>query len=304
MAIIDKFKKGLARTRQGLSEKLNRLLRTGRKIDDGLLEELEEALISTDMGVDTARLVIEGVKERVKTAGGNGSDGLLALVREEVNKVLSIPVLHEGPDLNKNPWVILIAGVNGTGKTTTIGKLAYRYRSNGMRVLVVGADTHRAAAGEQLTVWAQRAGADLVRSQNGADPAAVAFDALQAAQARGADVVIIDTAGRLHTRSGLMDELEKIRRVISKKMPTTPHEILLVLDATTGQNALNQAQEFSRTLGITGLVLTKLDGTARGGIAVAIGHQLGIPVKYIGVGEGIEDIAEFNPTEFVNAMFG
>jgi len=297
---IKRLRKGLARTRQILTSDLTELFSANKKIDDDLLEGLEELLITSDIGVGTALELIACISE--KSANIQDAKALRSVLKEELLSIFknqSTPV----DKINAHPTIIMVVGVNGVGKTTTIGKLAASYTAAGKKVLIAAADTFRAAAIEQLGIWADRAGADFVKHKDGADPAAVAYDGMEAALARGADIVLVDTAGRLHTRVNLMEELKKIKRTITKKVPDAPHEILLVLDATTGQNALSQAQLFNAALGITGIVLTKLDGTAKGGIVISIFSTLQIPLKYVGVGENIEDLQPFDPEQFVNALF-
>ncbi|MDZ7372027.1 MAG: signal recognition particle-docking protein FtsY [candidate division KSB1 bacterium] len=295
--LLAKFTQGLAKTRQGLVEGLARIT-GGRAIDESQLEELEELLLLSDIGVDTAERVIVSLRRRLKEqdAAGDPVEQLKAVLQEQL-QVSSLV------SPTQKPWVISVVGVNGSGKTTTIGKLAYYYRGQGRKVLLAAADTFRAAAIDQLQIWAERAGADLIRAQSGADPAAVAFDALKAAFARDCDVLLIDTAGRLHTKSNLMAELAKIHRVLKRVDAEAPHEVLLVLDAATGRNGLTQAKQFLEAAGVTGLVLTKLDGTAKGGIVFSISQELGLPVKFIGVGEQIDDLAPFDPKTFVDALF-
>ncbi len=314
MGFLDKLKfsrlkEGLSKTRDNIIEKVTRVIRAKRKIDDALLEEIEEILLTGDVGVATTSAIVERVKERVKRERYEDSDELFRLLREEIaslfsgEKVATDGVAIEIPEADK-PHVIMIVGVNGVGKTTTIGKLAYNYRSAGKRVIIGAADTFRAAANEQLEIWARRAGVEIVAQRHGSDPASVAYDTLKAAIARGTDVVIVDTAGRLHTKSNLMEELKKIRRVMGKLMPDAPHEVLLVLDATTGQNAIQQALQFRKAVDVNGLVVTKLDGTAKGGVVIGISNELGVPVKYIGVGEQIDDLQVFDKDAFVDALFG
>jgi len=300
MGFFDRLKEGLAKTRKGFIEKIETVF-TGRKIDESTLEELEEVLIISDVGARATEEIINSLKEKVKKGEARDFESLKELLKQEMSAVLDhpYPLATEG----KKPIVILAVGVNGVGKTTTIGKLASRFRSQGMSVLLAAADTFRAAGIEQLEIWAERAGSMIVKHQKGSDPAAVAFDAVEAARGRNIDVVIVDTAGRLHTKSGLMEELKKIKRTIQKAMPEAPHEVLLVVDATTGQNALRQAELFHEAVGITGVALTKLDGTAKGGIVFAIKKELDIPVKLIGIGEGLEDLRDFEPKEFVEALF-
>lgn len=299
MGFFDKLREGLAKTRKGLIEKVESIF-SGRKIDFETLEELEEALLTADLGIKATTEIIESLKE--KTRKGEIKD--LARIKEYLKSEMSAMLGEAQPlRVDRKPFVILAVGVNGVGKTTTIGKLSARFISEGKSVILAAADTFRAAAIEQLEIWAKRTGAQLVRHQSGSDPAAVAFDAIEAAKARNTDVVIVDTAGRLHTKSPLMEELKKVRRVIERGLESAPHEVLLVVDATTGQNALRQAEMFNNTIGVTGIVLTKLDGTAKGGIIFAIRKELGIPVRFIGIGEGIDDLRDFVPEEFVGALF-
>src|SRR5262245_24201970 len=291
-----KLRKGLLATRRRLADQLQGAL--GRGTRDAALAELEDALVTADVGVRTAAELVGRIERRI------GRDANVSVVgsalRDEIAILLGTEV---APDPSAKPWIVLVVGVNGVGKTSTIGKLAALHRAAGRRVLLVAGDTFRAAAGEQLEVWAERAGAELIRQAAGADPSAVVFDGLKAARARGIDVVLIDTAGRLHTRTNLMEELRKVRRVVARDDPTAPHETLLVLDATTGQNAVSQARTFTEAVGVTGVVLTKLDGTARGGVVIAVRHELNLPVRYVGVGEAIDDLRPFDPAEFVDALF-
>ncbi len=312
MGFFDKFKfnklkEGLAKTRDNLVTKVKTLISSKSKIDEELLENLEEILILGDVGLMTTTKIIENIKNRVKKEKYENSEDIDRLLREELEKLLLDDKANEENNFSlsvaKKPYVIMIVGVNGVGKTTTVAKLAFNYKSGGNKVLIAAADTFRAAANEQLEIWAERAGVDIIQQTQGADPAAVAFDAYQAAKARNIDVLLIDTAGRLHTKINLMEELKKIKRVLQKQSPEIPHEILLVLDATTGQNAIQQANQFSSTVGITGLIVTKLDGTAKGGIVIAISNELKIPVRFIGVGEHIDDLQPFNKKAFVNALF-
>ncbi len=296
---FNRLKKGLSKTRKVLSTDINDLFAGNRKIDDELLEELEELLITSDMGVRTTMDLIESISK--KSSEISGADQLKKALKENILALLN----SEKPcpqKITTGPLVIMVIGVNGVGKTTTIGKLAAKFVASGEKVIIAAADTFRAAAVEQLAIWAQRAGVEIVKHKDMSDPAAVAYDGIQAALARGADVVLVDTAGRLHTKKNLMEELKKIKRAISKKLPEAPHEILLVLDATTGQNALSQAELFNDALDVTGIALTKLDGTAKGGIVVSICSTLEIPLKYIGIGEKIEDLQEFDSVRFVNAL--
>jgi fused signal recognition particle receptor len=296
-----RLKKGLTKTRELLNTDIQDLFTGGRKIDDALLEELEERLITADLGVQTTEELIQRLRK--KASGIADADAFKAALKTEIQAVLEKAAAAPSGALAARPHVIMVVGVNGTGKTTTVGKLAAMHRALGRKVLIAAADTFRAAAIEQLAIWAERAGADIVRHQDGSDPAAVAFDAVQAAMARQVDVLLVDTAGRLHTKINLMEELKKIHRTIAKQMAGAPHEILLVLDATTGQNAVSQARLFHEALGVTGIALTKLDGTAKGGIVVSIGSGLKIPLRYIGVGESLEDLQEFDPQGFADALF-
>jgi fused signal recognition particle receptor len=297
--MFERLKEGLSKTRSGLTGKIDAVFAGGKELDEGTLEDLEEALISSDVGVQSALEIVEHLRERKNEI--KKADSVQGFIKQEMASILgkSQPIVTFG----EHPFVILVLGVNGVGKTTTIGKLASRFVSEGMTVMIAASDTFRAAAIEQLDIWARRAGADIIKHQSGADPAAVAFDAVEAARHRGIDVVIVDTAGRLHTKTPLMEELKKVRRVIGKAMQDAPQEVLLVLDATTGQNALSQARMFNDAVGVTGIALTKLDGTAKGGIIFAIKKELGLPVRLIGIGEGIEDLRDFDTAEFVEALF-
>lgn len=304
--MFGKFKAGLFKTREGLTEKIDDVVQSHENTDDDFFDELEEILIASDVGVDISTKLVEEVREKVTNLGIKKPKNITNFLKTACKRVLtSNGNMQFDPSLNleKKPAVILVVGVNGTGKTTTIGKLANQLKSDGKKVLLSAGDTFRAAAIEQLEIWAERSKVDIVRHQSGADPASVAFDSLNAAINRNIDVVIIDTAGRLHTKTNLMEELKKINRVIKKLDESAPHETLLVLDATTGQNGLNQARQFTETVGITGIVLTKLDGTAKGGIVLSIGHELGVPVKFIGVGEQIDDLQPFDSENFVEALF-
>jgi fused signal recognition particle receptor len=297
---FNRLKKGLSKTHKVLSTDINELFSGNRKIDDGLLEELEELLITSDIGVRTAMDLIQSISKRSSEI--SGADQLKKALKEKILAVLNSEKLAP-QKIRSRPHVIMVIGVNGVGKTTTIGKLAAKFAASGEKVIITACDTFRAAAIEQLEIWAQRAGVEIVKHKEMSDPAAVAYDGIEAAVARGAGVVIVDTAGRIHTRKNLMEELKKIKRAISKKLPEAPHEILLVLDATTGQNAISQAELFNDALDVTGIALTKLDGTAKGGIVVSICSMLEIPLKYIGIGEEIEDLQEFDSVRFVNALF-
>lgn len=271
------------------------------RVDDNTLDAIEEALVESDMGVDTTLKIIDNLEERVSKDKYMSQDELVSLLRDEISKLVDEPELLF--DFEKKPYVILVVGVNGVGKTTTIGKMAAYFKAQGKKVIVGAADTFRAAAVDQLTIWAERAGVDIVKQSMGSDPASVAFDTVKAAVSRGADVVIVDTAGRLHNRVDLMNELTKIRNVMRKVIPDAPHDVMLILDASTGQNAFQQAKEFSRATDISSLVLTKLDGTAKGGVVVGVSDQFHIPVKFIGVGEGIGDLKVFDKNEFVEKLF-
>lgn len=303
---LDRLKEGLAKTRESLFGKVERLVTARGTIDDDVLEELEETLLRSDVGAQTTETLVSAIRARVKKDRYGDARELDALLRDEIARLAidgeAAPDPFAAP-LTGSPRVIMVVGVNGAGKTTTIGKLAAQHRKAGRSVVIAAADTFRAAANEQLEVWAQRADATLVRQRQGADPASVAFDAHESARAQGADLLIVDTAGRLHTKVNLMEELRKIERVIRRTDAAAPHEVLLVLDAATGQNGLRQAREFTAAVAVTGIVLTKLDGTAKGGIVLAIRGELGIPVRYIGVGEGIEDLQPFDGRMFVEALF-
>ncbi len=294
-----RLKSGLSKTRKLLSTDINDLFAGNRKIDDELLEELEELLITSDIGVQTTQDLIESISK--KSSKISGPEELKAMLKEKILELLS-PELPTTREITDKPHVIMVIGVNGVGKTTTIGKLASRAASSGKKVILVAADTFRAAAIEQLDIWSQKAGVDIIKHKENSDPAAVSYDGIEAAVARDADMVLVDTAGRIHTKVNLMEELKKIKRTISKKLPGAPHEVLLILDATTGQNALSQVKQFNDAIDVTGIALTKLDGTAKGGIVVSICSTLEIPLKYIGVGEKIEDLQEFDPIEFVDAL--
>ncbi len=301
--LLQRLRQGLSKTRSSFSGKLDRLFLGKKEITEDLLDELEEILFSSDMGVITTQELIESVKEKVARKELNDPGKLKILIKEHILSFLNVSAVEHPKPGPGEPTVILVVGVNGVGKTTTIAKAAHRFKTQEKAVMLAAADTFRAAAVEQLTLWGRRVGAEVVRQKTGGDPSAVAFDALSAAVSRHMDVVLIDTAGRLHTKTNLMEELKKICRVASKKLPGAPHEVWLVLDATTGQNALSQAEMFHEAVGITDIILTKLDGTAKGGIVVGISHQLKIPIKFIGVGETFEDLRPFSPEEFVKAIF-
>lgn len=304
---LSKLKEGLTKTRENLSGKIRKILLGKTKIDDELIENLEEILLAGDVGVATTATIIDNIRARVKKERYENPEALDSLLRDEIQQLLNVNGAYDENPFNipatHQPHVLMIVGVNGVGKTTTIGKLAYQYRTAGKKVIIAAADTFRAAANEQLEIWAQRAGVEIIQQSHGADPASVAFDALHAALARQADLMIIDTAGRLHTKINLMEELKKIKRVLQKIMPDAPHEIFLILDASTGQNAIQQAKQFTAAVGITGLVLTKLDGTAKGGVVLAVSNELKIPVRFIGIGEQIDDLQPFDRKAFVDALF-
>jgi len=299
------FDKGVQKTKRSFFEKLSRAVVGKSKVDDDLLDAIEEALVASDMGVETTLKIIDSLEERVHKDKYVSLDELTDMLHEEIGKLLDISDGQEPApfDFSKKPYVVMVVGVNGVGKTTTIGKLASMLRSMGKKVVLGAADTFRAAAVDQLTIWSERAGADIVRQAMGADPASVAYDTVKSAVARGADVALIDTAGRLHNRIDLMNELTKIRNVMRKVIPDAPHEVLLVLDASTGQNAFQQAKEFSRATDITALAVTKLDGTAKGGVVIGIVDQFKVPVKFIGIGEGVDDLKVFDRKEFVDSLF-
>lgn len=303
------FDKGVQKTKRSFFERLSRAVVGKSKVDDDTLDAIEEALVASDMGVDTTLKVIDGLEERVHRDKFVSFDELVELLREEIGTMLNLSeneTLDDNAapfDFSKKPYVIMVVGVNGVGKTTTIGKLASMLRAQGKKVVLGAADTFRAAAVDQLTIWAERSGADIVKQGMGADPASVAYDTVKSAVAKSADVVLIDTAGRLHNRVDLMNELTKIRNVMRKVIPDAPHEVLLVLDGSTGQNAFQQAKEFSRATDVSALAVTKLDGTAKGGVVIGIVDQFRIPIKFIGIGEGVDDLKVFNKREFVNSLF-
>ena len=301
MGFFDKLKNGLTKTRESIAKQVNNVFSVFVKVDDELFENLEEALIMADIGVETSTYIIEKLRDNVKHK--HITDG--NLVKEELKSIISeiLSSLDTTVDTSTTPSVILVIGVNGVGKTTSIGKIASHYKSMGKKVLLAAADTFRAAAIDQLDIWAQRSGCDIIKHQENSDPAAVVFDACTAAKARGADILICDTAGRLHNKKNLMAELAKINRVIERELPDSARETLLVLDATTGQNAVSQAKLFSEAADITGIILTKLDGTAKGGIVISIAKEQNVPVKFVGVGEGIDDLQEFNSDDFAKAIF-
>ena len=300
MGLFKKFNFGLKKTREQMSGAIDSVLEASAAIDDDLFEELEEILIMGDVGVTTAQHIIDELRDRVKKRDLKKPDKLRRVIREVVADMLSG---KEGMELDTIPSVILVIGVNGVGKTTTIGKMAAYYKAQGKKVILAAADTFRAAAIEQLEIWADRAGVEIVKHREGADPAAVIYDTIQAGKARNADIIICDTAGRLHNKKNLMEELAKIYRVIDRELPYSDRESLLVLDATTGQNAVNQAKEFKNVAEITGIILTKLDGTAKGGVVLNIKNELGVPVKFIGVGEKVDDLRPFNARAFAEGLF-
>jgi fused signal recognition particle receptor len=300
--LLDKLKAGIQKTRSGLVDRLEDVLSGKKEIDADLLEELEYTLITADLGVRTVEEILERIRTQVHRKLTGDAAEIRNLIREQLLEILRA---SETPVrvVASPPAVVMVVGVNGAGKTTTIGKLAHSFLGEGRKVLLCAADTFRAAAIEQLEVWAQRAGVELIRQKTGSDPSAVVFDSLQAAKARGVDYVIVDTAGRLHTKENLMAELDKMRRTCQRVVPGSPHEVWLVLDATTGQNGLEQARKFTEAAGVTGIILTKLDGTAKGGVVVAIARELNLPIRYIGVGEKIGDLVPFEPEKFVESLF-
>ena len=300
MGFFDKLKSGLNKTKKSFDEKINNVFSNFRKVDEEFLDELEEVLIMSDIGVETSTKIINNLRERIKKEKIEGEEEVKEALREEMQKILDVAdiSLH----LNTKPSVILVIGVNGVGKTTSIGKIANRLAQDGKKVVIAAADTFRAAAVEQLEIWAKRAGAGIVKREEGVDPASVVYDAIKQTKEQGADILIVDTAGRLHNKKYLMDELNKIQKVINKEMPDADKEVLLVLDGTTGQNAISQVKAFKEETDITGLVLTKLDGTAKGGVVIGIVEENKIPVKFIGVGEQIDDMEIFNSDDFVKAI--
>ncbi len=301
---FEKLKKGLSKTHQGFVEQMDRLFLGKKTIDQDLLDELEALLFAADLGVRTSSQLIEGVQQGLKRGELQDPGKVKEFIKEKIFEILKSGEKPLSIDFDQTkPFVFMVVGVNGAGKTTTIGKIAHQYASQKRKVLIGAADTFRAAAVEQLEIWANRVGADIIKQSKGSDPSAVAFDSIHAAKGRGVDVVFIDTAGRLHTKVNLMEELKKLKRIMGRECPGAPHEILLVLDATTGQNAISQANLFHEAVGVTGIALTNLDGTAKGGIIVGITEELKLPLRYIGVGEGIDDLKEFNASDFVEALF-
>ncbi|MBP8645921.1 MAG: signal recognition particle-docking protein FtsY [Syntrophobacteraceae bacterium] len=302
VSLFTRLRERLHKTRSQFVDRVDRLVFGKKVIDTDLLDELEEVLITSDLGVQTTQTLLTAITDRIKRQELNDPQKLRDQLREEIRKILSVPAAP--PDLRRTrPFVINVVGVNGVGKTTTVGKLAHQFKEQGLSVLLVAADTFRAAAIEQLSLWGERTGVPVVKQKSGSDPSAVAFDAMDAALSRDVDVVLLDTAGRMHTKVNLMEELKKVQRTVAKKVPGAPHETWLVLDATTGQNALSQARLFKQEIGVTGLILTKLDGTAKGGIIVAICDELQLPVRYIGIGENVDDLRSFDPEEFTRALF-
>lgn len=304
--LFSKLSAGLTKTREAFVSRLQSLLSLNRGIDTTVLEQIQEILLSADVGVVTSESLVENLKRRVRDNTSQTTEDIIELIKEEMRSLLSLPKTSlnvESVRANSTPLVIMIVGVNGVGKTTSVGKLALLHKNNGNRVVIGAADTFRAAANEQLDVWARRAGVDIIQQARGSDPAAVAFDTLSSAISKEVNVVLIDTAGRLHTNANLMEELRKVRRVMAKRLPGAPHEILLVLDASAGQNGLQQAKKFSEAVDVTGIILTKCDGTAKGGIVFAVSNELKIPIKFIGVGEGIDDLQPFEADVFVDALF-
>jgi fused signal recognition particle receptor len=309
---IDRFKEAVTSTRENLAERIEAVVGIKRQIDAEVLDQLEEALIGADIGVQTSLEIIEKARQQVQRKQLNDVDELKRLIRDELKEILdgaernrkrgTVASETEVP-LDIRPYMVMIVGVNGVGKTTTIGKLAHRIKSEGNEVMICAADTFRAAANDQLAIWADRSGVPLVQQKPGTDPSAVLYDSIGAARAREADVLIVDTAGRLHTKTNLMQELEKMRRIAGREITGAPHEVLLVIDAVTGQNGLEQARQFTRAVPVTGLVLTKLDGTAKGGIVIAIAKELGIPIRYVGIGEKMNDLVEFSPEAYIEGLF-
>jgi fused signal recognition particle receptor len=305
-SLFSRMKQAVARTRESLSTQIESLVALTRTVDEFTLESLESVLLTSDLGVQTTTAILEALRDRARRQAIEGGDELRALLKAQIRAILEAPIANKTNSLppTGGPNVIFLVGVNGTGKTTSAGKLAAWYRAQERTVLLCAADTFRAAAIEQLEIWAARSGVEMIKTRHGGDPAAVLYDAVSAAKARQIDELIVDTAGRLHTKTGLMDELEKMRRTAAKLIPGAPHEVLLVMDATTGQNGLNQARQFTQSAGVTGIILTKLDGTAKGGIAVAIAQELNLPVLFAGVGEQMTDLLEFSPEAFVDSLLG
>jgi fused signal recognition particle receptor len=305
-SLFSRMKQAVSRTRESLSTRIETIVALTRTVDESTLESLESALLTSDLGVETTTAILTALRDRARRQAIEGGDELRSLLKVQLRAILEAPISRKSNALppTGDPSVTFLVGVNGTGKTTSAGKLAAWYRAQNKSVLLCAADTFRAAAIEQLEIWAARSGVEMIKTRHGGDPAAVLYDAVTAAKARHIDHLIVDTAGRLHTKSGLMDELEKMRRTAAKLIPGAPHEVLLVMDATTGQNGLNQARQFTQSAGVTGIILTKLDGTAKGGIAVAIAQELNLPVLFAGVGEQMTDLLEFSPAEFVDSLLG
>ena len=305
-SLFSRMKQAVARTRESLSSKIEGIAALTRTVDEQAFEDLESALLTSDLGVQTTTAILTALRDRARRQAIEGGDELRALLKAQIRAILEAPISSQSNTLPpaEGPFVTFLVGVNGTGKTTSAGKLAAWYRAENKSVLLCAADTFRAAAIEQLEIWASRSGVEMIKTRSGGDPSAVLYDAMAAAKAHKIDELIVDTAGRLHTKSGLMDELDKMRRTAAKLIPGAPHEVLLVMDATTGQNGLNQARQFTQSAGATGIVLTKLDGTAKGGICVAIAQELNLPVRFVGVGEQMNDLLEFSPAEFVDSLLG
>lgn len=299
--LFSKLKQGLTKTRQVLTTDINELFVPNKAIDEDLFDELEERLVTADLGIDTTMMMMERIRKKAKKL--SSAVELKTVLKEELTALFPVPRENAESAISAKPHVIMVVGVNGTGKTTTLGKLAMKFKKQGHKVLIAAADTFRAAAIEQVEIWANRSEAMIVKHKEGADPAAVAYDAVEAAMARNVDIVLVDTAGRLHTQKNLMEELKKIKRSVNKKLPGAPHDVLMVLDATTGQNAISQARLFNEAVNLTQFALTKLDGTAKGGIVAAIAHSMNLPIEYIGVGEKIEDLQDFNAKLFIDALF-
>ncbi len=303
--LFSRMKQAVSRTRESLSSRIETIVALTRTVDESTLDELETVLLSSDLGVQTTNAILEALRDRARRQAIEGGDELRDLLKAQIRAILEAPIANQPSSSPADgPHVIFLVGVNGTGKTTSAGKLAAWYRAQGRTVLLCAADTFRAAAIEQLEVWAERSGVEMIKTRHGGDPASVLYDAISSAKAHKIDELIVDTAGRLHTKSGLMDELDKMRRTAAKLIPGAPHEVLLVMDATTGQNGLQQARQFTQSAGATGIVLTKLDGTAKGGIAVAIAQELNLPVRFAGVGEQMTDLLEFSPADFVDSLLG